>query len=192
MVLTLAVLVRFSSVCFDGHKFRTLFYCADVQSPIIGADFLCHHKLLVYLTNNHLVDATRLSSIICSLDNSHSSGIQLLSSINDPYLDLLSSFPELTCLQFTSREPSHGVLHFIPTKGRLVFSHPRHLSLDKLRAAKAEFDSMLQMGIIQPSRSQWASPLHMVPELNGEWFPCGDYCQLNQVSIPDRYPVPHI
>ena len=26
----------------------------------------------------------------------------------------------------------------------------------------------------------------------GDWFPCGDYCALNNVTVPDCYPIPHI
>ena len=69
----------------------------------------------------------------------------------------------------------------------------RRLAPDKLKIAKAEFNHLLDMGIVRPSDSPWASPLHIAPKTTpGEWRPCSDYRALNSITIPNRYPIPHI
>lgn len=78
-------------------------------------------------------------------------------------------------------------------KGLQASADPAGFTQKKLRIAKETFQTMLQLGIIQPSSSQWSSPIHMVPRINpGQWRPCGDDRALNDVMVLDRCPIPYL
>ena len=79
-----------------------------------------------------------------------------------------------------------------PPAGPPVFVKPPHMDPEKLASPKAEFSAMEKAGIIHLSTSPRSSPLHMVCKKEGGWSPCGDYKRLNNVTIPDRYPLPNI
>ena len=85
----------------------------------------------------------------------------------------------------------HSVQHRIITKGRPVFARARRLDPERYAVARKEFDQLLRLGVVRPSNSPWASPLHVVRKKDASFRPTGDYRALNHDTEPDRYPIPH-
>lgn len=71
-------------------------------------------------------------------------------------------------------------------------SQPSMSAPEKLRVVKAKFNQIMELGIIYPSNSNWASPLHLMSKSGGTWRACGDYRAPNSATKPERYPIPRI
>ncbi|CAM4692507.1 unnamed protein product, partial [Lepidochelys kempii] len=69
-------------------------------------------------------------------------------------------------------------------------AQPYRVSPQAKTAIEREIQDMLQMGVICPSNSAWASPVILVPKPDGEIRFCMDYHKLNAVTHPDNHPMP--
>ena len=132
------------------RSFPWIFVVADIQKPILGADFLRHYKLLVDMKQHQLTDSAthlRVQGIFTS-DTSPGPAICPKDPSN-PYLELLSEFPVLTQPCSLDNPVKHDVTHHIETVGSPVFSRPRRLAPERLQCAKQEFKHMDYFGIVQ-------------------------------------------
>ena len=73
-----------------------------------------------------------------------------------------------------------------------IHQQPYRVPVARKEVIKKEIDKMLDMGIIQPSTSPWASPTVLVEKKDGDVHFCVDYRKLNLVSKFDAYPMPRV
>ncbi len=117
-----------------------------------------------------------------------------LSHLNDPLKaeiqDLLDRFPLLFRQRPGQTELVQHSIHLTDTTPSR--QRPYRIPERLLKPLGEEIEMMKQLHVIEPSNSEWSSPLVIVPKKDGSLRVCVDFRKLNAQSRFDAYPTPRI
>ncbi len=88
----------------------------------------------------------------------------------------------------TIKETTHRIE--IKPGSKPVYTQPHRAGLKARAHEEEEINRMLSMGVIEPARSEWTSPIVLVPKSDGSLRYCVDYRRLNALTVREAYPLP--
>ena len=117
-------------------------------------------------------------------------GEQLTEQQRQDVVQLLEEFKGVMC---DSPGRTDKVKHDIDTATARPVRLPAYRLPHAYRdTVKKEIAEMLECGIIEPSSSEWSSPIVLVKKKDGTLRFCVDYRRLNGVLASDAYPMPRV
>jgi hypothetical protein len=104
--------------------------------------------------------------------------------------DFLDVFPEELLGMPPDREVEF-VIDLLPGTAP-ISKCPYRMSVEELKELKKQLTKLQEAGYIRPSSSPWGVPVLFVQKKDGSQRMCVDYRSLNDVTVKNNYPLPHI
>ncbi|GJU75775.1 putative reverse transcriptase domain-containing protein [Tanacetum coccineum] len=104
--------------------------------------------------------------------------------------DFLEVFPE----DLPRLPPTRQVefqINLVPSATPVVHASYRLAPLE-LQELSTQLQELSGKKIIRPIYSPWGAPVLFVKKKNGSFQMCIDYCELNKLTVKNRYPLPRI
>ena len=110
----------------------------------------------------------------------------------DRLIDLLNEFSGVLTLPGEPLGKTDLIEHHISLEPGTnpVYVPAYRLPHSQKLAVEKEVKEMLDNNVIQHSSSPWNSPIFFVPKKDGGFRPVIDFRKVNDVTVPDRYPMP--
>ena len=106
---------------------------------------------------------------------------------------LLADYADVFALNPSELGTTSLVTHTIDTGDHSPVRQPvRRMPFALRKQVDQMVQEMIQDGVIQPSRSPWASPVVLVKKKDGKMRFCVDYRHLNRLTKLDVFPLPRI
>ena len=75
--------------------------------------------------------------------------------------------------------------------GKPIRVKPHPIPFSKVATIEREVEKMLRLGVIEPSKSPYSSPILLVKKADGSNRPVVDFRRLNKVTVFDAEPTPN-
>ena len=161
--------VAATSVVIDGEDDDTTdpHDCREsVREELLHSPSLSQTQTFKDVVVNPEIDADQMAELQCLLRK---------------YSDTLTDVPGIT------KAGHHDI---ILSDQRPIRSRPYPLPHSLRETVKNEVKEMLELGVIEPSSSPYASPVVIVAKKDGSNRFCCDYRKLNMVTVKDAEPIP--
>jgi hypothetical protein len=105
--------------------------------------------------------------------------------------ELIQSFSDIFRKQNGRTKMLRHQIKLIPDS-KPYNSPPYRYAPKKRQIIEQNLKEMKEEGVIEPSKSPWASPVVLAPKKDGSMRFCVDYRKLNSMTVRDAYPIPRI
>jgi hypothetical protein len=165
-------------ICINDHLFSVVFNVIHAPSDpvILGNSWLSVH--------NPQIDWRQQTLTI-------SSGQDNASAIPAEYQDFAKAFAKREANMLPPHRPYDCSIELLDGKTP-PFGPLYKLSPSETKALREQVDLDLGRGFIRRSTSSAASPVLFVSKKDGSLRMCIDYRKLNDITIKNRYPLPHM
>lgn len=183
--------VDYQLKAFDGS---TSSYKSAMQGEVVFNAVKCNLELLIVesLDYDLLLGVDALAKLKVNWNLSTGS-INLIKKFGKPIFtdkDAQREYPSL--FETNTSTPICFSDFKLAPDSPTVQSKPYRLSRNKYLWAKDKINELMEKGIIQKSKSEYASPVVIVPKENGQLRLCQDYRQINKYTVLDPFPFPII
>lgn len=167
------------------------------HSFIFGSDFCKKFQVRIDFENNEWFAQSELLN--CSIDVVETSNMKVpsvsLEFLSESQVSQVTNIVE-SFKKITSKDRlglTHKITMNIDTGDAKPFKLRQYLmSPYMLQLLNSELDDMLKLGVVEPSKSPWNSPVLLVKKSSGEYRFCFDGRKLNEVTRHDSYPLPRV
>lgn len=167
---------------------------------LIGADFLSEVNVTInkgivqiginkeeHTADRNIPDICRIECVenVDGIDLTHITNVALKEKVRQMVANYI---PE----RETNAKRTYIEMHIILKDEQPVYQRARRLAPTEKKIVNKQIEEWVQKGIVQPSLSEYASPIVLVDKKDGSKRLCVDYRKLNQKIVKDRYPLPII